>query len=64
MVYVVDALDLRVARERHLIKTHGAHLLECGLERAQTFERGLWFDELVFGQDDLSDEIFHWHHRA
>jgi hypothetical protein len=30
-----DALDLRIALQRHLVEAHGAELLEGGLERAR-----------------------------
>ena len=55
-VHVLDALDLRIARQRDRVEAHRAELGEGGLELAEAFERRARLDELValeHGQADL-----------
>ena len=61
MVHMLDAFDLRIARQCHLVKTHTAHLVKRGLQRGQAFESGLRLDELVFTQNHLPQGIFDSH---
>jgi len=63
MVYMVDALHLRVALQRHRVEAHAAQLFERGFERGQAFERGLRLDELVLFQDGQAQKVLHRHHR-
>ena len=46
-VHVVDALDLRVARQRDGVEAHRADLGERELERGEAFHRRVRLDELV-----------------
>ena len=62
MVYVVDALHLGVTCQRHLVKTHAAHLFERGLQSGQAFQRGAGLDEFVTAQNDLAQAVLHRHH--
>ena len=61
---MVNALDLRVARQSHRIKTHATHVGEAGLQSAQAFQGGAWFDELVALQHSKANLIEHRHDRA
>src|SRR5579862_9066095 len=63
-MHVLDALDLRIALDRHRVVAHLAHFVEGSLERGQAFHRGLRPDELVIVEDHVADGILDRHYRA
>ena len=64
VVHMVDAFDLRVARQRHLVEAHGAQCVEGRFERSQAGQCGVGFDEFVEIQNRLVQEVLDRHHRA
>ena len=61
---MLDALDLRIALQRHGVEAQLAERVEGELERGQAFERGARLDEFVALEDRQAHRVGHRHDRA